>query len=284
MTAGIGLVLIGLAAIGYGFQVKEFSFGDTLIVAGTIAVGSGAILLGLRAAVAELIAALGKVRLPASASSPEPGMVAPTMPAPPSRSSSLRPVVAMPPPAEPAAEAGRYAGEAPRPGGYEPAEPAPAEYGGSDRDMPPWQKDAERERERARQRTMAAPEPPPAAQPPAAAPLESAAAPDSANEAAAAAAAAAEAAEAEAGRQRRNLLFHSTRRERLRGRAAESGEQGSLLDDLRRSAFDEAWPEPERARGDQLRRRASEASIAEDRPASEPAPAPTPAASPAPAA
>lgn len=284
MTAGIGLVLIGLAAIGYGFQVKEFSFGDTLIVAGTIAVGSGAILLGLRAAVAELIAALGKVRLPASASSPEPGMVAPTMPAPPSRSSSLRPVVAMPPPAEPAAEAGRYAGEAPRPGGYEPAEPAPAEYGGSDRDMPPWQKDAERERERARQRTMAAPEPPPAPQPPAAAPLESAAAPDSADEAAAAAAAAAEAAEAEAGRQRRNLLFHSTRRERLRSRAAESGEQGSLLDDLRRSAFDEAWPEPERARGDQLRRRASEASIAEDRPAAEPAPAPNPAATPAPAA
>ena len=285
MTAGIGLVLIGLAAIGYGFQVKEFSFGDTLIVAGTIALGSGAILLGLRAAVAELIAAFGKLRLPASASLPEPGMVAPAMPAPPSRSSTLRPVVQMPPPAEPAAEAPRYASEAPRPGGFELTEPAPAEHGASDRDIPPWQKDAERERERARQRTMAAPEPPLVPQP-SAAPLESAAAPDSTNEAAAAAAAAAaEAAEAEAGRQRRNLLFHSTRRERLRSRAAESGEQGSLLDDLRRSAFDEAWPEPERARGDQLRRRASEASIAEDRAAAtEPASAPTSAAAPATAA
>ena len=283
MSAGIGLILIGLAAIGYGIPVKEFSFGNTLIMTGTIAVATGTIMLGLRAAVTELIAAL-KGHAPVTDALPKPAPAATREP------NWSRPVVQMPPRAEPAAaepprhDAGRHdLGEL----SGEPAPMAPpAEPAFNDREMPPWQKDAARERERARQRVMA-PEPPPSASPPPAAPLEPAApaTPDNASDAAAAAAAAE--AEAEAGRQRRNLLFHSTRRERQRSRSADAlgGEQGSLLDDLRRSAFDEAWPEPERARGDQLRRRASESSIAEDRPASaESAAAPTPDATAAPAA
>lgn len=246
MTAGIGLILIGLAAIGYGIPVKEFSFGNTLIVAGAIAVGTGTILLGLRAAVAELIAALGKLRLPAAASSLEPSL--------PAELSWPSPRPAAPPPlAAPAADDMRSS--------YERAAPPPsAEAIASDRETPPWQKDAERAR--ARQRVMTtAPEPQPAL------PIEPAPIPAPSSDAGSAAAEAAAAAD-EDGRQRRNLLFHSTRRERLRARSgdAEDTDQPSLLDDLRRSAFDEAWPEPERPRGDRLRRRASE-SIADDKPA-----------------
>jgi len=36
LVAGIGLVLAGLLAIGYGFPDKEFSFGNTLILTGML--------------------------------------------------------------------------------------------------------------------------------------------------------------------------------------------------------------------------------------------------------
>jgi len=54
LVAGIGLVLAGLAAIGYGFPDKEFSFGNTLILTGMIGVCTGAIMLGLCMVVREL--------------------------------------------------------------------------------------------------------------------------------------------------------------------------------------------------------------------------------------
>jgi hypothetical protein len=54
LVAGIGFVLAGLLAIGFGLPVKEFSFGNTLILSGVIVTGTGAILLGLHAAVREL--------------------------------------------------------------------------------------------------------------------------------------------------------------------------------------------------------------------------------------
>ena len=54
MVAGIGLILIGLGAIGYGIPIKEFGFGNTLILAGAIAACTGVILLALHAAVREL--------------------------------------------------------------------------------------------------------------------------------------------------------------------------------------------------------------------------------------
>lgn len=250
MTAGIGLILIGLAAIGYGIPVKEFSFGNTLIVTGAIAVGSGTILLGLRAALVELLAALGPSRQPTAA----PLSAAPSLrePAQPS-SRSASPMITEPPPADD----GHHGFDRSEPHhGYDRAEqhPAAAE---AERDMPPWQKDAERER--VRHRAMAAFESPqqqplPLAEP---APPESAPPPSDAEAA------------AEIGRQqRRNLLFHSTRRERLRtpsGEAITGEGEPPPLGDLRRSAFDEAWPESERQRGDRLRRRASESSIADDR-------------------
>ena len=54
LVAGIGLVLAGLAAIGFGIPVKEFSFGNTLIFTGTVAGCTGIVLLGLSMVVREL--------------------------------------------------------------------------------------------------------------------------------------------------------------------------------------------------------------------------------------
>ncbi len=54
LVAGIGLVLAGLLAIGFGIPIKEFSIGNTLIIAGVIGVCTGVIMLGLWMAVREL--------------------------------------------------------------------------------------------------------------------------------------------------------------------------------------------------------------------------------------
>src|SRR4051812_4924567 len=44
----------GAAAIGFGIPVKEFSFGNTLILGGAVALVGGLILIALAAAVAQL--------------------------------------------------------------------------------------------------------------------------------------------------------------------------------------------------------------------------------------
>lgn len=54
LIAGIGLVLAGLLAIGLGVPVKEFSFGNTLILVGALGVCSGAIMVALWMAIREL--------------------------------------------------------------------------------------------------------------------------------------------------------------------------------------------------------------------------------------
>lgn len=54
LIAGIGLVVAGLLAIGFGIPIKEFSTGNTLIMTGVIGVCSGMIMLGLWVAVREL--------------------------------------------------------------------------------------------------------------------------------------------------------------------------------------------------------------------------------------
>jgi hypothetical protein len=54
MIAGIAVLAAGLLAIVLGIPVKEFSFGNTLIVAGVVAACTGAILLGLSVVVREL--------------------------------------------------------------------------------------------------------------------------------------------------------------------------------------------------------------------------------------
>jgi hypothetical protein len=54
LGAGIGLLVVGLGALGYGIPYKEFGFGNTLIIAGAIAACSGLLMIGLWAVVREL--------------------------------------------------------------------------------------------------------------------------------------------------------------------------------------------------------------------------------------
>ena len=54
LGAGIGLLLVGLGALGYGIQYKEFGFGNTLVVAGAVAACSGFLMTGLWAVAREL--------------------------------------------------------------------------------------------------------------------------------------------------------------------------------------------------------------------------------------
>jgi hypothetical protein len=52
--AGVVAVLVGLVTIGVGIPVKEFSFGNTMILAGTVGLCTGIILLGLSVVAWEL--------------------------------------------------------------------------------------------------------------------------------------------------------------------------------------------------------------------------------------
>jgi hypothetical protein len=54
LIAGIGFLLAGLLGIAFGIPVKEFSFGNTEILAGVITACTGAIMLGLWMVVREL--------------------------------------------------------------------------------------------------------------------------------------------------------------------------------------------------------------------------------------
>jgi hypothetical protein len=54
LIAGIGFLLAGLLAIGFGIPVKEFSFGNTLILTGAVAACTGMIMFGLWMVVREL--------------------------------------------------------------------------------------------------------------------------------------------------------------------------------------------------------------------------------------
>ena len=136
LAAGLGLVLAGLLAIGFGIPVKEFSFGNTLILIGAMGVCSGAIMLALAVAVRELKVIARRL----GAGMPEPrGEI------------TVRPV--LPPGA--AREA------APADGGVLFNQPATASPAGAEPPSPPpWQDDAARDRPPA-----LAPEPEPAEPP-----------------------------------------------------------------------------------------------------------------------
>ena len=54
LIGGVCFLLAGLVAIGFGIPVKEFSFGNTLILTGAIVACTGALMLGLWSAVREL--------------------------------------------------------------------------------------------------------------------------------------------------------------------------------------------------------------------------------------
>ena len=54
LIAGIGVILAGLVAIALGIPVKEFGFGNTLILTGTIGACTGLIMIGLAIVVREI--------------------------------------------------------------------------------------------------------------------------------------------------------------------------------------------------------------------------------------
>jgi hypothetical protein len=67
LVGGIGLLLAGLLAVGFGIPVKEFSFGNTLIITGAIVACTGMLMLGLWIAVRELKNIARRSGIPAEA-------------------------------------------------------------------------------------------------------------------------------------------------------------------------------------------------------------------------
>jgi hypothetical protein len=130
LIAGIFAVLAGLLAILFGFTVREFSLGSTLIISGTIGVCSGMLLAGLYVVVAEL---KGMARRLAGSIAPSDVRVRPVLPG-----------LGMPGMPAPSPEPGAEK--------MEPAPPLPAAG------PPPWQNEAA-----ARERPRVEPPPPPEA-------------------------------------------------------------------------------------------------------------------------
>jgi hypothetical protein len=83
LIAGIGCLLAGLAAIGFGIPVKEFSFGNTLILTGAIAGCTGLVMLGLWCVVRELQAIAERLGGGMRVDGEEVALLPTPMPAPP---------------------------------------------------------------------------------------------------------------------------------------------------------------------------------------------------------
>ncbi|HEU4806395.1 MAG TPA: hypothetical protein VFS91_11435 [Nitrobacter sp.] len=67
LIAGIGVFVAGLVAVAFGIPVKEFSFGDTLIVSGAVVSSTGLIMISLWLVVRELRAVADGLRFEAVA-------------------------------------------------------------------------------------------------------------------------------------------------------------------------------------------------------------------------
>jgi hypothetical protein len=213
LLAGIGLLLAGLVAIAFGIQIYEFGLGNTLIVAGTVAACSGMLLIGLWMTVGELrniARRLGPAGASTESRAETRSQAAPAEVAPRKQA------------AENSGSFSREPSGSENAGQVEPAAPSSAS-------TPPWHAEAA-PRERAPDDSMLAPavaEPAPMAKP------------------------------------KRNLLFSSSsRKERERAQArtdpplgvphSEPAAPPPLPDVLETppASFDDAWPKPERARGD----------------------------------
>src|SRR5689334_24558937 len=94
LGAAIGLLVAGLAALGFGIYIKEFGLGNTLIQAGTVAICSGLLMVGLWVVARELQALVQRLSAGATAAVQPPLAAAPALAPPPTRDQ---------PPADPAA-------------------------------------------------------------------------------------------------------------------------------------------------------------------------------------
>jgi hypothetical protein len=206
LIAGIAFLLAGLLGVAYGIPIKEFSFGNTVIIAGALTACTGMIMISLCVVVREL-KAIAEHFESSSALGPRTGFPAP-----------LSAASAAPHDQAPGEEGQLFdqAGAA-NPTDLDPAAP------------PPWHEEtATRDRGRG--------EAPPAAPVP---------------------------------KPRRNLLFSSTsrkERERAEGRAPEvavtdsrtppavAPPQPAKPSEPPPATFEDAWPQPERARSVDVRR------------------------------
>lgn len=213
LVAGIVFLLAGAASIIVGVPVKEFSFGNTLILSGVIGFCTGALLLGLSAVIRELRsigAGLGTEDIETSVTRA------------PERTTFSQP------PAAGADSDALFPGDRSEPS----APPQPLSPAAEPAGVMPWQEEAAA-RDRLRQRAAAPLEikPPP---PPPSAPLDTSS-PEPEDE--------------QTPPKRRNLLFASSRRERER--AAQAGGEapsGDLLGGAARN-FEDAWPRKRSAAG-----------------------------------
>ncbi|PZA13228.1 hypothetical protein DNX69_02295 [Rhodopseudomonas palustris] len=213
LVAGIVFLLAGAASIMVGVPVKEFSFGNTLILSGVVGACTGALLLGLAAVIREL----RLIGAGLAAEETEPGVTRA-----PARATFV-------PPAAGTDSDALFPGDRPEPSLPPQPLPAAAEPAGS----APWQQEAAA-RDRLRQRIA----PPPEIKPPP--PPPSALAEDSAES---------EPEEETVPPKRRNLLFASSRRERERAAQADGdAASGDLLGGAATS-FENAWPRKRSATG-----------------------------------
>ncbi len=105
LMLGIVVAAGGVAAIGFGIPINEFTLGNTLIVAGTTAVVGGLILIGLSAAITEL-GRIGEALRARTTGRPvaraaeisEPMPTAPTTIAPSLPTIAMGPATRLPPP------------------------------------------------------------------------------------------------------------------------------------------------------------------------------------------
>ena len=162
LIAGFAVLAVGLLAIALGIPVKEFSFGNTLILTGTVAACTGIIMLGLWMVVREL-KNIARRLAPGAATEDEGLLFSPDRPAA-ENASNADPSAPLPPPwHEDAGSRDRVRGDVPS--APEPVEAAPA---AKQRRNLLFSSSSRRERERAQARTdPSAPDarPPPAAPP-----------------------------------------------------------------------------------------------------------------------
>ena len=100
-AAAVVAVLIGLVTIGYGIPVKEFSFGNTLILVGTISLCTGVILLALSVVALELRMVARRLASGRPAQEPRARTALPPFPAAAGAADQIEPSMAppvMPPP------------------------------------------------------------------------------------------------------------------------------------------------------------------------------------------
>jgi hypothetical protein len=103
-VVGALAALIGVVTIGIGIPVKEFSFGNTLIVAGTVGLCTGLILLGLSVVATELRLVARRLAAGNGRAAADP-RVRPTLPAfPAAGPADAGPAFSQPPPIVPQAE------------------------------------------------------------------------------------------------------------------------------------------------------------------------------------